>query len=132
MKKKFFKAFLLSGLLLTFASCKSSNIPKEMYEKPFNTRGGGYVLIKKGNILEFQGPSKIKPDMDAEYLNDKDRFKKSELQTYKNVRIEEKEGKKYITADKFEYKLLLVDDYTIEDEEDKEVYINPEILRKNK
>lgn len=58
--KKFFKAFLFFRLLLTFASCKSSNIPKEMSEKPFNTRGGGYVLIKKGNVLEFQGPSKNK------------------------------------------------------------------------
>lgn len=41
-----------------------------------------------------------------------------------------KRRKKYITADKFEYKLLLVDEYTIEDQDDKAVYINPEVLRK--
>ena len=48
----------------------------------------------------------------------RDKYEKSKNQEYSGVKIEEKDGKKYIVAKDLKYKLVVVDENTILDEED--------------
>ena len=110
-KLKKFVSLLLVSLLL--CSCASSGILKKIENKVFDGDGGAQLVIVKEKFkspkLMFHGPSLIKPNTNPEESKNKE---------YSDVKIEEKDGKKYIVAKDFKYKLVVVDENTILDEED--------------
>lgn len=118
--KKFISLLLVSFIL---CSCGSSAALKKLENKVFDGEKGGQIVIikeeSKAPRLMFQGPSPINPNTTPEQLEkDRDKYEKSIPKEYTDVKIEEKNGKKYIVAKDFKYKLVIVDDNTILDEED--------------
>ena len=99
-KLKKFVSLLLVSLLL--CSCASSGILKKIENKVFDGDGGAQLVIVKEKFkspkLMFHGPSLIKPNTNPEEI--------------------EKNRDKYIIAKDFKYKLVVVDENTILDEED--------------
>ena len=110
-KLKKFVSLLLVSLLL--CSCASSGTLKKIENKVFDGDSGAQLVIVKEKFkspkLMFHGPSLIKPNTNPEEI---------EKNRDKYVKIEERDGKKYIIAKDFKYKLVVVDENTILDEED--------------
>lgn len=124
MKKKSLFTFAICSLL--FCSCSSKEI-KQLENKPFNGRDGGLVLIEKEKFksakLIFKAPSMISPNSSLKDRDEKkEKYEKAQKREYKDVKIEKKDNKKFITAKDFKYKLVLIDENTIEDLDDGEVY----------
>lgn len=124
MKK--FKVFIYALLVFIFVSCSSKEI-KPLENKQFTSQTGGYVIIEKEKFkspkLIFKGPSMINKNSSLKDREGKEeKFKKGEKREYSNVKIVKKDNKKYIKAEGFKYKLVLIDENTIKDEEDNEVY----------
>lgn len=120
-KLKKFVSLLLVSLLL--CSCASLGILKKIENKVFDGDGGAQLVIVKEKFkstkLMFHGPSLIKPNTNPEEIEkNRDKYEKSKNKEYSDVKIEEKDGKKYIVAKDFKYKLVVVDENTILDEED--------------
>ncbi|WP_029949458.1 hypothetical protein [Parvimonas micra] len=120
-KLKKFVSLLLVSLLL--CSCASSGILKKIENKVFDGDGGAQLVIVKEKFkspkLMFRGPSLIKPNTNPEEIEkNRDKYEKSKNKEYSDVKIEERDGKKYIIAKDFKYKLVVVDENTILDEED--------------
>lgn len=124
MKK--FKVFIYAFLTLIFVSCSSKEI-KPLENKQFKSATGGYVIIEKEKFkspkLIFKGASMINKNSSLKDREGKEeKFKKGEKQEFSNVKIEQKDNKKYIKADGFKYKLVVIDENTIKDEDDNEIY----------
>lgn len=95
-------------------------------DKVFSGDKGGSIVISidkdsKEAKMIFSGATVIKPNTDPSKV-DKDKVKKENAREFKNPRIVKKLGEEYLEADDFEYKLKIIDDNTIEDVEDKNVY----------
>ena len=124
--KKFFVVFLALVVVLLTA-CKSSNKNVDRFvDKVFSGDKGGSIVISiykdsKEAKMIFSGATVIKPNTDPSKV-DKDKVKKENAREFKNPRIVKKLGGEYLEADDFEYKLKIIDDNTIEDVEDKNVY----------
>lgn len=118
--KKFSKILLSICLLFTLVSCSSSTKELEKFAgKEFNGTNGGNILIilEKKNSLFFSGKPVLKPDTNLENVKE-GAYEKSKLKTYKNPRLESKDGKKYLTADNFPYKLEIIAENKIKDVDD--------------
>lgn len=133
MKKfRFRKLIVIFGILLLTACTSMSKDVKELDGKIFNGFKGGQILVleqkegfsKKAKLL-FSGAGVINPNTNPEDIKE-DAYKKSLPQEFNNPKIIEKDGKKYLTADNFPYKLVIKDKKTIVDEEDKNefIYVN--------
>lgn len=116
---------LVSLLLVSLAlcSCASTGMLKKIENKVYEGDGGAQLVIVKEKFkspkLMFHGPSLIKPNTNPEQIEkNRDKYEKSISKEYSNVKIEERDGKKYIVAKDFKYKLVVVDENTILDEED--------------
>lgn len=123
-KKKIVGLFLLSSMLVTACTSNSSKSLEKFENKAFKSKESGQILIvndKKEKTLSFRGPSVVKPVTDPK-KTDKKSIEKEQGGIYKNPKIVVENGKTYLTADKFEYKLLIKDDSTIIDEEDNTEY----------
>ena len=125
MKRIFVSFLALVVVLLT--ACKSSNKNVDRFvDKVFSGDKGGSIVISidkdsKEAKMIFSGATVIKPNTDPSKV-DKDKVKKEKAREFKNPRIVKKLGGEYLEADDFEYKLKIIDDNTIEDVEDKNVY----------
>ena len=110
---------LLCFMILLLTACVGNNEVKNYYGKKFIGKNGGEIIITE-NVVTYSGePSKINPNSNPDDVNKaKDKMKKENASTFKNPKIVKKGDKKYLTADKLEYKLLFVDDETILDEDD--------------
>ena len=118
--KKFLKILFAFCLLFALISCSKSNKELEKFAgKEFNGASGGSILIilEKENSLFFSGKPVISPNTNLDNVK-KDAYEKSKLQTYKNPKIESKDGKKYLTADNFPYKLEIIAENKIKDVDD--------------
>lgn len=116
--KKFSKV-LLCFLILLLTACVGNNEVKNYYGKKFVGKNGGEIIITEKVVTYSGEPSKINPNSNPDDVNKaKDKMKKENATTFNNPKIVKKGDKKYLTADKLEYKLLFVDDETILDEDD--------------
>ncbi len=116
---------LVSLLLVSLALCSfaSTGMLKKIENKVYEGDGGAQLVIVKEKFkspkLMFHGPSLIKPNTNPEEIEkNRDKYEKSKNKEYSNVKIEERDGKKYIVAKDLKYKLVVVDENTILDEED--------------
>lgn len=114
---KIFKLLVLFSALVLSSCSKSSDI-SSFSDKVFHGQLGGELLIQevKGEKqLWFSGQFKAvqQPNVPKNYDEEKAKGKH-----FKNPRIEVKDGKKYLTADDFKYKLEVKDDNLILDAED--------------
>ena len=124
-KLKKLVSLLVVSLML--CSCASSGMLKNIENRVYDGEKGAQLLVMKENFkspkLRFQGPSPITPNTDPAKLEEKrEQYEKSIPKEYSNVKIEEKDGKKYIVAKDLKYKLVVVDENTILDEEDNVTY----------
>lgn len=116
--KKFSKV-LLCFMILLLTACVGNNEVKNYYGKKFIGKNGGEIIITEKVVTYSGEPSKINPNSNPDDVNKaKDKMKKENATTFNNPKIVKKGDKKYLTADKLEYKLLFVDDETILDEDD--------------
>ncbi|WP_455931652.1 hypothetical protein [Parvimonas micra] len=116
--KKFSKV-LLCFLILLLTACVGNNEVKNYYGKKFIGKNGGEIIITEKVVTYSGEPSKINPNSNPDDVNKaKDKMKKENATTFNNPKIVKKGDKKYLTADKLEYKLLFVDNETILDEDD--------------
>ena len=116
--KKFSKV-LLCFMILLLTACVGNNEVKNYYGKKFIGKNGGEIIITEKVVTYSGEPSKINPNSNPDDVNKaKDKMKKENATTFNNPTIVKKGDKKYLTADKLEYKLLFVDDETILDEDD--------------
>lgn len=135
-KLKKLVSFLLVSLML--CSCASSGMLKNIQNKVYDGDKGGQLVIMKEKFkspkLSFQGPSPITPNTNPEDIEkNRDKYEKSITKEYSGVKIEERDGKKYIVAKDFKYKLVVVDENTILDEEDNVTYrCLPDLYKKDK
>ncbi len=110
---------LLCFMILLLTSCTGSNEIKNYYGRKFVGKNGGDIIITEKVVIYSGEPSKINPNSTPEDINrEKYKMKKANAATFKNPKIVKKGDKKYLTADKLEYKLLFVDNETIIDEDD--------------
>lgn len=110
---------LLCFMILLLTSCTGSNEIKNYYGRKFVGKNGGEIVITEKVVIYSGEPSKINPNSNPDDVNKaKDKMKKENATTFNNPKIVKKGDKKYLTADKLEYKLLFVDDETILDEDD--------------
>ena len=124
-KLKKFVSLLVVSLML--CSCASSGMLKNIQNKVYEGDKGGQLVVMKKNFkspkLSFRGPSPITPNTDPTKLEEKrEQYEKSILKEFSGVKIEEKDGKKYLVAKDLKYKLVVVDENTILDEEDNVTY----------
>lgn len=106
-------------MILLLTACVGNNEVKNYYGKKFIGKNGGEIIITEKVVTYSGEPSKINPNSNPDDVNKaKDKMKKENATTFKNPKIVKKGDKKYLTADKLEYKLLFVDDETILDEDD--------------
>lgn len=116
--KKFSKV-LLCFMILLLTACVGNNEVKNYYGKKFIGKNGGEIIITEKVVTYSGEPSKINPNSNPDDVNKaKDKMKKENATTFNNPKIVKKGDKKYLTADKLEYKLLFVDNETILDEDD--------------
>ena len=116
--KKFSKV-LLCFMILLLTACTGNNEVKNYYGKKFIGKNGGEIIITEKVVTYSGEPSKINPNSNPDDVNKaKDKMKKENATTFNNPKIVKKGDKKYLTADKLEYKLLFVYDETILDEDD--------------
>ena len=110
---------LLCFMILLLTACVGNNEVKNYYGKKFIGKNGGEIIITEKVVTYSGEPSKINPNSNPDDVNKaKDKMKKENATTCNNPKIVKKGDKKYLTADKLEYKLLFVDDETILDEDD--------------
>ena len=135
-KLKKLVSLLLVSLML--CSCASSGILKNIENRVYDGEKGAQLVVMKENFkspkLRFQGPSPITPNTNPEDIEkNRDKYEKSITKEYSGVKIEERDGKKYIVAKDFKYKLVVVDENTILDEEDNVTYrCLPDLYKNNK
>lgn len=121
---RFFVIFL--GIIFGLTSCgnKVSKDTEKFYGKKFDGFNGGHVIVMKDKLI-FRGPDPIKPNMNGNEMKTEEFKKKLEkakaLECDKPNVIEEN-GKKYLTANNFPYKLLIKADDLLLDEQDNEEY----------
>ena len=110
---------LLCFMILLLTSCIGSNEIKNYHGRKFVGKNGGEIVITQKVVIYSGEPSKINPNSTPEDINKaKDKMKKEHATAFNNPKIVKKGDKKYLTADKLEYKLSFVDDETIIDEDD--------------
>jgi len=124
---KFKKIISILVVSIMLCSCASSGMLKKLENKVYDGDKGGQLVITKESSkspkLNFQGPSPITPNTDSAKLEEKrEQYEKSIPKEYSGVKIEERDGKKYIVAKDFKYKLVVVDENTILDKEDNVTY----------
>ncbi|MFT4452271.1 hypothetical protein [Parvimonas sp. G1425] len=135
-KLKKLVSLLLVSLML--CSCASSGMLKNIENRVYDGEKGAQLVVMKENFkspkLRFQGPSPITPNTNPEDIEkNRDKYEKSITKEYSGVKIEERDGKKYIVAKDFKYKLVVVDENTILDEEDNVTYrCLPDLYKKDK
>ena len=135
-KLKKLVSLLLVSLML--CSCASSGMLKNIENRVYDGEKGAQLVVMKENFkspkLRFQGPSPITPNTNPEDIEkNRDKYEKSITKEYSGVKIEERDGKKYIVAKDFKYKLVVVDENTILDEEDNVTYRRlPDLYKNNK
>ena len=135
-KLKKFVSLLLVSLML--CSCASSGMLKNIQNKVYEGDKGGQLVVMKKNFkspkLSFRGPSPITPNTNPEDIEkNRDKYEKSITKEYSGVKIEERDGKKYIVAKDLKYKLVVIDENTILDEEDNVTYRRlPDLYKNNK
>ena len=135
-KLKKFVSLLLVSLML--CSCASSGMLKNIENKVYDGEKGAQLVVMKENFkspkLRFQGPSPITPNTNPEDIEkNRDKYEKSITKEYSGVKIEERDGKKYIVAKDLKYKLVVIDENTILDEEDNVTYRRlPDLYKNNK
>lgn len=117
---------IVSTLLLSLAACSSKNSEdlSKLIGKSFTTQSGGQILVIDENgkkSLSFRGDVVIKPNTDPKKLNKND-AEKEKGGIFKNPKIVVENGKKYLTAENFKFKLVVKDDSTIVDEENGKEY----------
>ena len=133
-KLKKLVSLLLVSLML--CSCASSSMLKNIENKVYDGEKGAQLIVMKEKFkspkLRFQGPSPITPNTNPEDIEkNRDKYEKSITKEYSGVKIEEKDGKKYIVAKDLKYKLVVIDENTILDEEDNVTYRRLPDLYKN-
>ena len=133
-KLKKLVSLLLVSLML--CSCASSSMLKNIENKVYDGEKGAQLIVMKEKFkspkLRFQGPSPITPNTNPEDIEkNRDKYEKSITKEYSGVKIEERDGKKYIVAKDLKYKLVVVDENTILDEEDNVTYRRLPDLYKN-
>ena len=135
-KLKKLVSLLLVSLML--CSCASSSMLKNIENKVYDGEKGAQLIVMKEKFkspkLRFQGPSPITPNTNPEDIEkNRDKYEKSITKEYSGVKIEEKDGKKYIVAKDLKYKLVVIDENTILDEEDNVTYRRlPDLYKNNK
>lgn len=135
-KLKKLVSLLVVSLML--CSCASSGMLKNIENKVYDGEKGAQLVVMKEKFkspkLRFQGPSPITPNTNPEDIEkNRDKYEKSITKEYSGVKIEEKDGKKYIVAKDLKYKLVVVDENTILDEEDNVTYRRlPDLYKKDK
>ena len=135
-KLKKLVSLLLVSLML--CSCASSGMLKNIQNKVYDGEKGAQLIVMKEKFkspkLRFQGPSPITPNTNPEDIEkNRDKYEKSITKEYSGVKIEERDGKKYIVAKDLKYKLVVVDENTILDEEDNVTYRRlPDLYKNNK
>lgn len=122
MKKLFLTSIFFVVVVFTFTSCVSSasKETEKFYGKKFSSVNGANVVVSKNKLI-FQGASPIKPNMKNEEINSEEfkrKEKKSELQTFKSPNVVTENGKKYLKAKDFPYKLLIKDEDLLFDEDE--------------
>lgn len=126
---KFLSTIAICSLLI-FSACSSKNTAKNLEGRVFEGYKGGQILVS-GNVLHFSGAGVIKPNTKPEDLKDnEEKLEKSKLKKFKNPKIVEENGKKYLTADDFKYKLVVLEDNLIKDEEDGNEYVSIDKTKK--
>lgn len=135
-KLKKLVSLLLVSLML--CSCASSGMLKNIQNKVYDGEKGAQLIVMKEKFkspkLRFQGPSPITPNTNPEDIEkNRDKYEKSITKEYSGVKIEERDGKKYIVAKDLKYKLVVIDENTILDEEDNVTYRRlPDLYKKDK
>ena len=135
-KLKKLVSLLLVSLML--CSCASSGMLKNIENKVYDGEKGAQLVVMKEKFkspkLRFQGPSPITPNTNPEDIEkNRDKYEKSITKEYSGVKIEERDGKKYIVAKDLKYKLVVIDENTILDEEDNVTYRRlPDLYKNNK
>ncbi|EGV10264.1 putative lipoprotein [Parvimonas sp. oral taxon 393 str. F0440] len=135
-KLKKLVSLLLVSLML--CSCASSSMLKNIENRVYDGEKGAQLVVMKENFkspkLRFQGPSPITPNTNPEDIEkNRDKYEKSITKEYSGVKIEERDGKKYIVAKDLKYKLVVIDENTILDEEDNVTYRRlPDLYKKDK
>lgn len=135
-KLKKLVSLLLVSLML--CSCTSSGMLKNIENRVYDGEKGAQLVVMKENFkspkLRFQGPSPITPNTNPEDIEkNRDKYEKSITKEYSGVKIEERDGKKYIVAKDLKYKLVVIDENTILDEEDNVTYRRlPDLYKNNK
>lgn len=127
--KKIFNLVLLFVFSLSLISCGSKN------NEIKNFQGKIYQGYKSHQILILEKKLFFSKDSGINYFNiktkdDIEKLGKEGTKEYNNPKILEKDGKKYLTADDFEFKILLKDDKTFLDEENNYEYILVKDLNK--
>lgn len=117
---------IVSTLLLSLVACSSKNSEdlSKLIGKSFTTQSGGQILVIDENgkkSLSFRGDVVIKPNTDPKKLNKND-TEKEKGGIFKNPKVVVENGKKYLTAEDFKFKLVVKDDSTIVDEENGKEY----------
>lgn len=135
-KLKKLVSLLLVSLML--CSCAFSGMLKNIENRVYDGEKGAQLVVMKENFkspkLRFQGPSPITPNTNPEDIEkNRDKYEKSITKEYSGVKIEERDGKKYIVAKDLKYKLVVIDENTILDEEDNVTYRRlPDLYKNNK
>ena len=110
---------LLCFMILLLTACTGNNEVKNYYGKKFVGKNGGEIVITEKVLIYSGDPSKINPNSTPDDVNKaKDKIKKENATSFDNPKIVKKGDKKYLTANKLEYKLSFVDDEKIIDEDD--------------
>lgn len=119
--KKIFNLILLFIVSISLISCGSKT------NEIKNFQGKTYQGYKKHQILILEKKLLFSKNFDINLANsqkdDLEKLEKEKLKEYNNPKILKKDGKKYLTADNFEFKILLKDDKTFVDEENDYEYI---------
>lgn len=127
--KKIFNLVLLFVFSLSLISCGSKNNEiKDFQGKIYQGYNSHQILILEKKLF-------FSKDSGINYFNIKTKddiakLGKEGMKEYNNPKIMEKDGKKYLTADDFEFKILLKDDKTFVDEENNYEYVLVKDLNK--
>ena len=107
--KKFLKYISLLVVFFIISACSSNREIKKINGKIFNASKGGQLVIDTSHsIMSFRVIDRVTAHTDPNKYT-KEQFDKGRLKDYKNPKVVIENGKKYLTADEFPYKLEIID-----------------------
>ena len=120
--RKVLKYVSLLAVFFVISACSNNGEIKKLNGKVFNASKGGQLVVDTVNSrMSFKGIDRVTAHTDPNKYT-KEQFDKGRLKDYKNPKIVVDNGKKYLTADEFPYKLEIIDENKILDLEDDNEY----------